>query len=431
MGWHWCRRRMDLITRLGRSRDGSILPTFALLLIPLTLAVGGATDYVALQQTRSKLNAAADAAVLGAIGRSSVSLSTDDAQKLSATVFTDELPVSLASYVKTTTPTVTDNGTVRTASFAYTATIPTTFLKLIGLSKIEMDGSASGSTSLPAYIDFYLLLDNTPSMGVAATTAGIATMEANTDPKDPCAFACHVTSSSSDNYSLAKKLGVSMRIDVVRTATQKLMDTATTTQAVANQFRMAIYTFGASAETRKLTTISALTNNLSAAKNAANAIDLMSVPAQNYDHDRDTDFDGILKTMNSTIPNPGSGASASATPQKILFFVSDGVADAAYSSTCTEKVIDGPRCQEPLTVAQCTTIKNRGIKIAVLYTTYLPLPKNDWYMTYIAPFSSKIATNMQACASPGLYFEVSPSQGISEAMNALFTKAVQSAYLTR
>jgi hypothetical protein len=34
---------------------------------------------------------------------------------------------------------------------------------------------------------------------------------------------------------------------------------------------------------------------------------------------------------------------------------------------------------------------------------------------------------MEACASPGLYFEVSPTQGISQAMNALFQKAVSDA----
>jgi hypothetical protein len=89
------------------------------------------------------------------------------------------------------------------------------------------------------------------------------------------------------------------------------------------------------------------------------------------------------------------------------------------------------RCQEPLNVSYCTTLKNRGVKVAVLYTTYLPLPTNAWYNTWIAPFASQIATNMQSCASPGLYFEVSPSQGISDAMNALFKKAVAQARLTR
>lgn len=52
-------------------------------------------------------------------------------------------------------------------------------------------------------------------------------------------------------------------------------------------------------------------------------------------------------------------------------------------------------------------IKNRGIRIAVLYTTYYPLPTNPWYntyiATYIAPFQSRIGPTMQSCASPGLF----------------------------
>jgi hypothetical protein len=76
-------------------------------------------------------------------------------------------------------------------------------------------------------------------------------------------------------------------------------------------------------------------------------------------------------------------------------------------------------------------MKNRGIKVAVLYTTYLPLPSNAWYNTWIVPFTGTISTNMQKCASPGLYFEVSLTQGIAEAMTALFQKAVQQARLTQ
>ena len=95
-----------------------------------------------------------------------------------------------------------------------------------------------------------------------------------------------------------------------------------------------------------------------------------------------------------------------------------------------------PRCQSPLNPALCDTLKGRGVKIAVLYTTYLQLPTNTWYMGWIDPFNkgpygpspnSEIAQNMQSCASPGLYFEVSPTQGISDAMNALFKKAVADA----
>jgi hypothetical protein len=85
-------------------------------------------------------------------------------------------------------------------------------------------------------------------------------------------------------------------------------------------------------------------------------------------------------------------------------------------------------------------MKSRGIKIAVLYTTYLALPTNAWYMSWIDPFNkgpygpspnSQIAINMQSCAAPRFYFEVSPTDGISQAMTALFQKVVQRVHLTQ
>ena len=147
----------------------------------------------------------------------------------------------------------------------------------------------------------------------------------------------------------------------------------------------------------------------------------MTIPYQNYYSDQCTDFDGMLtgtSGMNSVIPTPGPGTSSS--PQKWLFLVTDGVADAYYPSTCTESSPGGGRCQEPLTVSNCTTIKNRGVNIAVLYTTYLQLPSNGWYMSWIDPFNpgpwgpspnSQIAKNLQSCATSGYYFEVARESG--------------------
>ena len=109
-----------------------------------------------------------------------------------------------------------------------------------------------------------------------------------------------------------------------------------------------------------------------------------------------------------------------------------------YNPACLKPTTDG-RCQSPINPALCTAIKNRGIKIAVLYTTYLALPTNAWYNTWIAPFNvgpygpspnSEIAQNMESCASSGLYFEVSPTQGIAQAMNALFQKAIADARIS-
>jgi len=310
----------------------------------------------------------------------------------------------------------------------FSATVPTAIMGVIGVKSMTVTGTSAAANGLPTFIDFYLLLDNTPSMGVGATPSDVSTMVNNTS--DKCAFACHDLNNANNYYKLAKSLGVTMRIDVVRTATQKLMDTATATATYSNQYRMAIYTFGASASAAGLTTIASLTSNLATAKTQASSIDLMTVQGQNQNNDQDTNYDALFPAVNLQISNPGSGTS-SAAPQKVLFFVSDGVADEYNPGGCTRPTTSGGRCQEPINLALCSAIKSRGIRIAVLYTTYLPLPTNPWYNTWIAPFASSIGSTMQSCASPDLYFEVSPTQGISEAMQALFERAVATARLTQ
>jgi hypothetical protein len=392
------------------------------------LAVGAAVDYSFANSIRTKLNAVADAAALAVVNRSALSLSKGAAEKMARDIFNAQSADLERVTIRNVSATVTDGGNGRTAVVTYSANAPTSILGLMNVKKIKLAGKSYAASAKPTYIDFYLLLDNTPSMGVGATTADINTMVANTS--DQCAFACHDLSDSNNYYKLAKKLGVQMRIDVVRTATQKLMDTATATQIVSSQFRAAIYTFGTTCTSLGLSTVATLTSSLSSAKAQASSIDLMTIPYQGYNNDQCTNSDSALSALNSVITTPGDG-STSAQPQKLLFFVTDGVADASNAGACSKPLTGGTRCQEPMDVSFCTTLKNRGVKIAVLYTTYLPLPTNAWYNTWIAPFQGQLGNNMQSCASPGLYFEVSPTQGISEAMTALFQKAVGQARLTQ
>src|SRR6185437_6445780 len=101
-------------------------------------------------------------------------------------------------------------------------------------------------------------------------------------------------------------------------------------------------------------------------------------------------FSTAMSGTNAAMPNPGGGTSATGdSPQEVLFIVTDGVEDA---------LVSGSRVQALMDTSWCTTVKNRGIRIAVLYTEYLPLPTNSWYNTYIAPFQPNIASNMQSCA---------------------------------
>jgi len=432
------------LSGLWRDSRGNVAITFAFASVPIIISVGAAVDYSLANRTKAVLDSDADAAVLSVTNLAAMSLTAKNAQTSAVNFFNAEALSLKRGSVTTVSAKVTDSGNGRTAVVTYTATVPTSLMGIAGINNINIGGSSTAASAVPTYIDFYLLLDNTPSMGVGATPADITTMVNNTP--DQCAFACHqLDVAPNDYYGLAKKLGVTTRIDVVRSATQQLMDTAAATQTVSGQFRAAIYTFGATASNAGLTKIQSLTTSLSGAKTAAGNIDLMTVPYQNYASDTDTNFDDVLPDMNAQIATPGDGSTAS-KPQKILFFVSDGVADAANIS-CTQPTTAGQdpktgtnytRCQEPLTVSSCKT--DRGITIAVLYTTYLALPTNSWYMSWIDPFNkgpygpspnSQIAKNMESCASPGYYFEVSPTDGISQAMTALFQKVVQAARLTK
>ena len=55
---------------------------------------------------------------------------------------------------------------------------------------------------MPPNIDFYLLLDNSPSMALPADTAGITQMQNLTPTQDggnSCAFACHQASTNNSD----------------------------------------------------------------------------------------------------------------------------------------------------------------------------------------------------------------------------------------
>ncbi len=425
---------MALLKKLARDRSGNFGVMSALLMIPLIGAAGLALDVTNALGVKNDLQGAADAAAIGAVAESSAATAAamkmlQDGDIAAGSMDADKIFKAQISTMKgftlaSSSATVAREGNVLKATYNYSVSVPTTLLRVIGKDEIIVSGQATAVFQTETFRDFYLLLDNTPSMGVAATTADINKMVANTS--DKCAFACHInnagTEDTSDYYHLAKSLGVTIRINVVAQATAALMDTATSVRKSSNQFRMAVYTFGQKAEDTKLLEVSPLTENLADAKSKASLIDLMTIPYQGYNNDQQTSFDTAMSNIGAKMGTPGTGLNAG-SPEKIVFFVSDGVGDSKKPTGCT-KMLTGTRCQEPIDIKACTALKDKGYKIAVLYTTYLPLPTNSWYNTWIKPFQSEISTNMQNCASPGYFFEVGPSQGISAAMNTLFLKIV-------
>ena len=162
--------------------------------------------------------------------------------------------------------------------------------------------------------------------------------------------------------------------------------------------------------------------------------------------DKATEFTNMLTAMKNTIPTAGTGAPG-ATPQKILFIISDGMLDQPNGSGR----YFGP--MQSTDLAQCTAIKAKGIKIAILYTQYLPesIASDGWSQSNVAPFlpappspypsgnsgsSDQVLTGLQSCASLGingapLVQTVTANDNITTALQQLFATALQTARLVQ
>ena len=482
-----------------RSHDGNVAIIAALAIIPMSLLIGAGVDYGMAADRQAQLEGYADAAALSAVTPTMMTENNSQAQTVAQNSFNAQASaLTQVTYNNSdVTATVTTTaGNVRTATVSYNVPYNTFFSSILGMSTITLRGGSTATGGLPPNIDFYLLLDNSPSMAIAATSAGITTMVNNTQGQCDsapyggsscgCAFACHETNpsgesyfiktgtgsplctasnnykycsfsgtgnpSGEDNYALARALGVTLRIDLLNQAAQNLMGTALATEKGNNAaYRAAIYTFD-----YQVNTLQALTSNLTTAQSSAANLGMLEVYSNNWltstndNSDADTDFQTALKSVNTTMPNPGSGTNNKGdTPQEILFVVTDGVDDASLSKSVTlaaayGNLSSGPpfRLQstinpqnnggsEVLTPDYCATIKGRGIRIAILYTEYLPIPNNGWYNSHVSPFQSNVGPQLQACASPNLYSVVTTDGDISAALQQLFNAAVESAYLVK
>ena len=181
----------------------------------------------------------------------------------------------------------------------------------------------------------------------------------------------------------------------MNTATQNLMTTAQSTESQNHAAKRA----ASSTMDYNFTTLQTLTSDLTTAQTSAANIASPIVynnnclTKTNCNNDEDSALDQGLSKVNTAMPAPGGGTNnAGDSPQEVLFIVSDGLVD--------ENVASGGNCGSSTrtcaginTLANwCTTIKNRGIRIAFLYTTYYPLTTNAFYNSYISSFQSNVAT---------------------------------------
>ena len=411
---------------------------------------------------RERFNQAADAAALsGVIERmknSNLPISDDQIKAyFNGALERDGLTITPAVTVRNSL----DHGTAK-VTVSYTANIPMAFTPLLGVSSVTVGGSATSAMSVPKYAVFNFLLDNSPSMGIGASSGDIALLQSLTP--DRCAFACHqhtfdnqgriTGNATNDYYTIAKNNGVQTRIDVLRSSVQSIAQQASVMPQLPNQFKMAIYSFSDTFQTITGPITNLATGPASVSALAGN-IDLAF--AYKDQRDTQTSFDTALTRANQAISTGGDGLTANA-PLQYLLLVTDGMQDeptrtASGTGDPADPIAPGSSYVPPNVVTAgnvannsngnatptrlistidptfCTTLKNRNIQIAVLYTPYLPIPNNAYYNTWAAPVVPNVPVKLQACATTGLYFEVSPGQSIGDAMTKMFTSTLSQARL--
>jgi Flp pilus assembly protein TadG len=210
------RQLFRLISRFCSDKRGNIAVTFVIASLPIMSAIGCAIDYSLATRMKAKLQSAADAASVASISQNSPGYIAAAAMTSNGSVgpavtdanniFDGDISGLIGFQNLTRTATVTKTGVRLASNVTFSADVPTTFMKVIGASyqKLTVTGSSSSAASLPPYLDFFLMLDVSGSMGLPSTDAE-QTRLAAVNPDDfsvygnGCTFACHFQSANACN----------------------------------------------------------------------------------------------------------------------------------------------------------------------------------------------------------------------------------------
>ncbi|MFD1787208.1 TadE/TadG family type IV pilus assembly protein [Sphingomonas floccifaciens] len=448
------------LRRFVGDRRGNVLMIMGFATIPLTFSTGMAVDYVRAARLQTKMNAIADAAALAAVTTPMMSKTSSEGCAAARRMFENQT-ADLDGLVIDTTKTaqlsivVTDNASStscsttkasssvsynRTANITWNAQSTNAFGGILGMTSIPIGGTTETKAAVAPNIDFYIMLDTSGSMAFPSTSAGITLLRSKTNG---CAFACHSTADATardksgkvtDYYGVATSYDIPLRVDEARKAVQSMMTQATSLAANNKaKYRAALYSFAA-ADTRannSFKSLAAMTATLSTVSTAANNAQTSlyysnGCPTSSFcNNDTDTATSDAFTKLNSQIQTPGNGTNAAKDkPQGIVFIVTDGMRDEYRPNGRPEVAID---------TSLCDTIKNRGLRIAILYTEFLQssMDGDNWSQSNVVPYLPQIEPALQTCASPGLYYKVTTDDDISAALNRLFQQAVATAHITQ
>ncbi|MEL6316552.1 MAG: pilus assembly protein TadG-related protein [Pseudomonadota bacterium] len=251
-------------------------------------------------------------------------------------------------------------------------------------------------------IEVTFAVDNSPSMLIGATPDAISELRRT----ENCAFACHYNESDVRAFfdglrATDRAVRLHAAIDSIQ-ATLELAQSATLSGGASIFFDVNTFAY----EFEPLPGGRGDVDDLSAEAIGA----ILPAPEPNSNRFEATDPRRL-------------GDLAARVRQKVEFgpdrdqavvVITDGVADFR----------DGSRRIRAFSPADCAELKALGVTVGVIYTTYLPLPANGFWRNNVDPIDEDIAPNLEACASPGFFFEAAFAEDIEAAFTELLRRQI-------
>jgi len=440
----------SLLSRFMRDRGGNFVILFALALVPMLGLMGLAIDYSLALRTKTALDASTDSALLAATTEAEQIIQTYSSpnydatplaiaagQKVGQNVFTADAAMLHTASPPTLTLNLQrpDGGQTITASAYYNAKSPTFFGKMFGTTALNTNGIANSSLTLPKYLNFYVAVDISQSMGIASTQDYMNQLASFTP--NNCVFGCHVKQGyAQSNEQVAQFHHIPLRINVLKDSIQNMVDQADAINSRTNSsgrklIQTGLYTLQAYIQndgTQNLTTLQTLTSDHGALTSAASNLDLGNNDSSGVG---DSNFSSSLTQLASLPEMSASGdGSGQNNPKSFLFIMTDGVDDVAGHCQ-TPSGRDWGHCTYPIDPGLCQAFKDKGITVGVIYTTYIPFPNEPAYRDLVQAIQPSLAPNLSKCATSGYYYEASDGPAIQAAVKALFAQATTQGILTR
>ncbi|MFF0922755.1 TadE/TadG family type IV pilus assembly protein [Rhizobium leguminosarum] len=443
-------RAFNALRALERDRSGNVAIVVALTLVPMIVAVGASFDYIRTYNVRQRMQSDLDTALIAAVKE----IDTDDAVALKQKV-SDWFHAQVEnSYTLGDINIDTSNHKITATA---SGTVPTTLMRIANINTVPVSVASAVKGPATSYLNVYIVIDTSPSMLLAATTAGQSTMYSGIG----CQFACHTgdahkigNKTYNNNYEYSTAKNIKLRADVAGDAVKDVLALIDTSDSNHQRIKVGLYSLGDT-----LTEVLAPTLSTDTARNrladASYGLTSATSKAATY-------FDVSLATLKQKVGTGGDGTS-SGSPLKLVLLLTDGVQSQREWVTdkvtwSNNKAISGTYWNKvaPLNPAWCAYLKNQSATMGVLYTEYLPLTSDwgynatvgstmasaNWKGTYGGIMQTGVSTSitrrdyipyaLSDCASSkSLFLSASSSTEITAGLSALFTQYLASVRLTQ